>query len=212
MSSSSFSSITRLCKIGKETRKKAKLQDNPQKELSSLLLCSVCTCPTMSKYSVHSVTLPGFIWSFGNVGEPEEKHPEKQQGAEGSPVVSLQWILGLWFRTSRQWWFQHRNGMSYLCARCTHCWATQPPVGVPQSPPRGSLFQTECQPGIRAVGMADSQEPLPNTLHRSNKRVWFVGFWLFVWFWGCFVLFSFVFFISTFLFLSCYWYCSWELL
>lgn len=61
----------------------------------------------MSKYPVHSVKPSRFYLKFWNAGRKDEKPKVKQPGAESSVIVSLQWIWGLWFRTSR-----HRAGTS----------------------------------------------------------------------------------------------------
>lgn len=171
----------KLCKIGKETRKKAKLHDIPQKELSSLLLCSVCRCPKMSKYSVHSVTLLGFIWSSGKPEEPESQAPREAAGSRGlcGCVSAVDPGFVIWNEQAgvvpaQEWDELLVLQVHSLLSHTTSCGCSPEPLGV-------SVFQTECQPGTRAVGVADSQEPLPNTCTDPIKGLGSLVFlWLFV--------------------------------
>lgn len=120
-----------------------------------------------------------FYLKFYNVEEPDEKHTAKQPGAEGSVFVSLRWILGLYdgepadrvVVPAQEWnelfLFQRHSLLSHT----TSC-------GCFPTATWESLFSRLSVSQVSgAVRMADSQESLPNTLHRSNKRVWFFFFW-----------------------------------
>lgn len=116
---------------------------------------------------------PCFISSFVMLEEPDEKHTA---GSTELHYCSLQWVLALWFRTSRVV-VPAQEGNELFVFQVHPPWATQPPVGSPTAPWESLFSRLSVSQVSGALGMADSQESLPNTLHRSNKRVCFASEW-----------------------------------
>lgn len=87
----------------------------------------------MNKYSVHSVTLPGFIWSSGMLKNLMKStwRSSREQRALFLCLCSGSWV----YDSEQDWVVVPALQCNELFVFQVHSWATQPPVGAPPQPP-----------------------------------------------------------------------------